>query len=115
MSAVLPQIGSVSSGGSKLLGGSSQASLRSRSQPGNFQPTSQARFGYLGHLSLRDAQANPEALRNVSALDGTAFLPNVMTLQRASTPWQYNTPHRNLEDPLPVESGSSDPAGELGA
>jgi len=104
MSAVLPQIGSVSSGGSKVLGGSSQASLRSRSQPANFQPTSQARFGYLGHLSLREAQGNPEALRNVSALDGTAFLPNVMVMQRASTPWQYNTPTRLLEEPVNLET-----------
>jgi len=103
MSAVLPQIGSVSSGGSKILGGGSQASLRSKSQPGSFQPTSQARFGYLGHLSLRDAQANPDALRNVNALDGTAFLPNVLTLQRASTPWQYNTPSRLLEEAVNLD------------
>jgi len=45
--------------------------------------------------------------------DGTAFLPNVMTMQRASTPWQYNTPHRNLEASLPAEGG--DQAGEQGA
>jgi tetratricopeptide (TPR) repeat protein len=91
----------VSSGGSKLLGGST-SSLRSKSNP-NFQPTSQARFGYLGHLSLRDAQGNPEALRNVSALDGTAFLPNVMVMQRASTPWQYNTPTRLLEEAVNLD------------
>jgi len=104
MSAVLPQIGSVSSGGSRQQGGgSTQASQRSRSGPANFQPTSQARFGYLGHLSLREAQGNPEALRNVNALDGTAFLPNVMVMQRASTPWQYNTPHRNLEDAVDLD------------
>lgn len=95
MSAVLPQIGSVSSGGSQL---GSKASLRSKSGPSKFQPTSQARFGYLGHLSLREAQGNSEALRTVSALDGTSFLPNVMVMQRASTPWQYNTPARLLED-----------------
>lgn len=98
MSAVLPQVGSVSSGGSKL-GGSS---TRSKSQ-GNFQATSQARFGYLGHLSLRDAQGNPDALRNVSALDGTSFLPNVMVMQRASTPWQYNTPTRHLEEAVNLD------------
>merc|ERR1719359_927986 len=92
---------SVSSVGSNM---GSKASLRSRSQPANFQPTSQARFGYLGHLSLRDAQQNPEALRNVSALDGTAFLPNVMVMQRASTPWQYNTPTRLLEEPVNLET-----------
>jgi|Transcript_28448 tetratricopeptide (TPR) repeat protein len=96
MSAVLPQVGSVSSFGSK-------ASFRSKSQPSKFQPTSQARFGYLGHLSLREAQGNTEALRNVSALDGTSFLPNVMTMQRASTPWQYNTPERLLEEPVNIE------------
>lgn len=104
MSAVLPQIGSVSSGASKLGASSTQSQLRSRSQPGNFQPTSQARFGYLGHLSLREAQANPDALRNVNALDGTSFLPNVMVMQRASTPWQYNTPNRLLEEPVNVDA-----------
>lgn len=103
MSAVLPQIGSVSSGGSKLGGSSTQASLRSKSNTSKFQPTSQARFGYLGHLSLREAQGNPEALRNVSALDGTSFLPNVMVMQRASTPWQYNTPHRHLEEAVNLD------------
>lgn len=72
------------------------------------QPTSQARFGYIGNLSLREAQGNPEALRNVSALDGTAFLPNVMTLQRASTPWQYNTPCRNLEDMVSLDAGGEE-------
>jgi len=95
---MLPQVGSVSSGGSKL-GGSS---TRSKSQ-GNFAATSQARFGYLGHLSLRDAQGNPDALRNVSALDGTSFLPNVMVMQRASTPWQYNTPTRHLEEAVNLD------------
>lgn len=108
MSAVLPQLGSVSSGGSKL-GGSSTASLRSKSQPGNLAATSQARFGYLGHLSLRDAQSNPDALRNVNALDGTSFLPNVMVMQRASTPWQYNTPTRLLEDAVNVDEDKDDP------
>jgi len=103
MSAVLPQIGSVSSGGSKLGGSSTQASLRSKSVPGSFQPTSQARFGYLGHLSLREAQGNPDALRNVNALDGTSFLPNVMVMQRASTPWQYNTPSRLLEEAVNLD------------
>lgn len=61
------------------------------------QASTQARFGYLGHLSLRDAKSSNDSLRNVSALDGSAFLPNVMTLQRVSTPWQYNTPSRVLE------------------
>merc|ERR1719359_903252 len=92
---------SVSSVGSNM---GSKASLRSRSNTSKFQPTSQARFGYLGHLSLRDAQQNPDALRNVSALDGTSFLPNVMVMQRASTPWQYNTPNRLLEEPVNVDA-----------
>jgi tetratricopeptide (TPR) repeat protein len=106
MSQVLPQMQSVSSVGSNM---GSKASLRSRSQPSKFQPTSQARFGYLGHLSLRDAQGqNSEALRNVNALDGTSFLPNVMVMQRASTPWQYNTPHRNLEDAVDTEGGQEE-------
>jgi len=110
MSSQLPAIGSVSSGGSKQLhGGSSQQSSASRSK---FQPTSQARFGYLGHLSLREAQGNPEALRNVNALDGTAFLPNVMVMQRASTPWQYNTPTRLLEEAVDVEGGDQDKGDE---
>lgn len=103
MSAVLPQLGSVSSGGSKLGGGGSTASMRSRSQPGNLAATSQARFGYLGHLSLKDAQSNPDALRNVNALDGTSFLPNTMVMQRASTPWQYNTPSRLLEEAVNLD------------
>jgi len=96
MSATLPSIASSL--------GKEKSTLRSKSTgPANFQPTTQARFGYLGHLSLRQAQGDPEALRNVSALDGTSFLPNVMTLQRATTPWQYNTPMRHLEDMVPAE------------
>lgn len=90
-----------------------KSTQRSRSTgPSNFQPTTQARFGYLGHLSLRDAQGNSEALRNVTALDGTSFLPNVMTLQRASTPWQYNTPQRQLEEPVAAD-WQSDSASDL--
>lgn len=77
---------------------------RSATSSSKFQATSQARFGYLGHLSLRDAQANPEALRNITALDATSFLPNVMVMQRASTPWQYNTPARSLEEPVDLEN-----------
>lgn len=76
--------------------------------PASFQPTAQARFGYLGHLSLREAQGNPDALRNVSALDGMAFQPHVMTMQRAATPWQYNTPHRHLEAPVNLEGASQE-------
>jgi len=67
------------------------------------KPTSQARFGYIGNLSIREAQGNPDALRNVSALDSTAFMPHVMTMQRASTPWQYNTPVRHLEESVALE------------
>lgn len=100
MSATLPQLSATSTDSNKLKAGSS---TRSKSALAKFQPTSQARFGYLGHLSLRESQGNPEALRNVSALDGTSFLPNVMTMQRASTPWQYNTPTRMLEDPVTLE------------
>jgi len=76
-----------------------------------FQPTSQARFGYIGHLSLRDVQDNADALRNVTALDGTSFLPNVMTMQRPSTPWQYNTPARLLEDPVHTEQSQEEESG----
>lgn len=73
-----------------------------------FQPTSQARFGYLGHLCLQNSQDDPaQALRNITALGAPSFLPNVMTLQRASTPWQYNTPCRSLEGPLPTESSQT--------
>eukprot|EP00933_Yihiella_yeosuensis_P060475 TRINITY_DN63236_c0_g1_i1.p1 TRINITY_DN63236_c0_g1~~TRINITY_DN63236_c0_g1_i1.p1 ORF type:complete len:430 (+),score=82.44 TRINITY_DN63236_c0_g1_i1:130-1419(+) len=94
MSQQFPEISSSisSAGGSKSLKGKSTSSAK-------FQPTSQARFGYIGHLSLQNTQTGTEdALRNVAALDGPSFLPNVMTLQRASTPWQYNTPARMLEE-----------------
>mmetsp|Transcript_129437 Transcript_129437/g.360539 ORF Transcript_129437/g.360539 Transcript_129437/m.360539 type:complete len:427 (-) Transcript_129437:99-1379(-) len=89
--------------------------LRSKSSTAKFQPTSQARFGYLGHLSLREAQDNTEALRNVSALDGTSFLPNVMTLQRPPTPWQFKTPIRLLEEPVAVESIQNDSTDTQGS
>jgi tetratricopeptide (TPR) repeat protein len=56
---------------------------------------------------LRDAQGNSDALRNVTALDGTSFLPNVMTMQRASIPWQYNTPQRLLEDSVIADTKSA--------
>ena len=47
---------------------------------------------------IKEPKDDPaQALRNITALDGPSFLPNVMTLQRASTPWQYNTPCRFLE------------------
>jgi len=127
MSTQLPQLGSVSSAGggnSKTLGASSsQSSLkRSTSHPGSLKAQTQARFGYLGHLSLREAQGNPEALRNVNALDATAFLPTVMVMQRASTPWQYNTPARLLEEPVSLdteadkeEQGGASPAPKAGA
>lgn len=102
MSQVLPSIGSASN---------LKSTARSKSSafegPKNFAPTTQARFGYLGHLSLRDAQSNSEALRNVSALDGISFMPSVMTLQRASTPWQYNTPARKMEDSV-LDEGQKD-------
>mmetsp|Transcript_130641 Transcript_130641/g.406210 ORF Transcript_130641/g.406210 Transcript_130641/m.406210 type:complete len:420 (-) Transcript_130641:145-1404(-) len=98
--AVLP---SVSPSASRL----GDSKLRSKSSTAKFQPTSQARFGYLGHLSLRDSQDNSEALRNVAALDGTSFLPNVMTLQRPSTPWQFKTPLRVPEDQVAVEGAQS--------
>jgi len=76
-----------------------------------FHPTSQARFGYLGHLSLREVPDNTEALRNVTALDGTSFLPNVMTLQRPPTPWQFRTPIRMLEEQVAIDgaNGSEEP------
>jgi len=94
--------------------------FRSKSSTAKFQPTSQARFGYLGHLSLREVQDNTDALRNVTALDGTSFLPNVMTLQRPPTPWQFKTPIRRLEDPVAFDGihnseesqGSPGPVGE---
>lgn len=73
---------------------------KSKSSLAKIHPTSQARHGYLGHLSLKDSQESGESLRTVSALDAISFLPNVMTLQRASTPWQYNTPVRALEEPM---------------
>jgi len=111
MSATLPQLSSVGSDG----GGVKGAAQRSKSATAKFQPTSQARFGYLGHLSLREAQGNTDALRNVSALDATSFLPNVMVMQRASTPWQYNTPTRLLEDPVNLEGGGEgEESGEQG-
>jgi len=107
--AALPSLSPSSSrlGDSKLRSKSSSARLGDS----KFQPTSQARFGYLGHLSLREAQDNTEALRNVTALDGTAFLPNVMTLQRPPTPWQFKTPIRNLEEQVTMEGthASEDP------
>ncbi|CAK9089794.1 unnamed protein product [Durusdinium trenchii] len=96
MSTVLPEI----SGSRSPEGKSKKNALSSK-----FQPTSQARHGYLGHLCLQNSQEDPaQALRNITALDAPSFLPNVMTLQRASTPWQYNTPCRQLEGPLPTES-----------
>lgn len=104
MSAVLPNISGRQSPGA-------QSSRRGPASRGA-STTSQARFGYLGHLSLREAQDDPDALRNVTALDGTNFLPNVMTMQRASTPWQYNTPNRVLEGAV---LGDGERAGEEGA
>jgi tetratricopeptide (TPR) repeat protein len=81
---------------------------RSRSSPNSkFAPTSQARFGYLGHLSLRDGPESEDALRNVSALDGTSFMPSVMVMQRAPTPWQYNTQSRRLEEPVGFSGGDA--------
>jgi tetratricopeptide (TPR) repeat protein len=106
MSVQLPEL---SQSVSSTRGGGSRGSLS------KFQPTSQARFGYIGNLSLRDSQDNPDALRNVSALDGMSFLPSVMTLQRAATPWQYNTPHRRLEEPCVMpssEKGDEDGADD---
>jgi len=80
------------------------ASIRSKSSSAILQPTTQARFGYLGKLNLKEAQsAQSDALRNVSALDSSSFLPHVMTLQRPSTPWQYNTPQRVLEQPVAIQ------------
>eukprot|EP00928_Gymnodinium_smaydae_P045820 TRINITY_DN304_c0_g1_i1.p1 TRINITY_DN304_c0_g1~~TRINITY_DN304_c0_g1_i1.p1 ORF type:complete len:430 (+),score=82.25 TRINITY_DN304_c0_g1_i1:129-1418(+) len=104
MSATLPSISQ-----SKSLHDKSTASRSKSSGPSNFQATTQARFGYLGHLSLRESQGNADALRNVSALDGTSFMPTVMTMQRAPTPWQYNTPHRTLEEQSLFEGPSTDP------
>lgn len=105
MSQALPQISpSVSRLG--------DAKLRSKSSTAKFQPTSQARFGLLGHLSLRDSQDGSESLKNVTALDGASFLPNVMTLQRPSTPWQFKTPVRLLEEPVNLEGSSNEPGSE---
>jgi len=81
----------------------SSSKMRSKSAISKFQPIFQARNGYLGHFSLREAQDNAEALRNISALDGTSFLPNIMTLQRPSTPWQFRTPVRNMEEQVAAE------------
>eukprot|EP00931_Biecheleriopsis_adriatica_P066586 TRINITY_DN40908_c0_g1_i1.p1 TRINITY_DN40908_c0_g1~~TRINITY_DN40908_c0_g1_i1.p1 ORF type:complete len:465 (+),score=94.15 TRINITY_DN40908_c0_g1_i1:135-1397(+) len=113
MSSMLPEISGSRSQDMKSM--KSKSSVSSS----KFQPTSQARFGYLGHLSLQNTQDDTaDALRNVAALDGPSFLPNVMTLQRASTPWQYNTPCRTLEEQVASEGGageeerSSSPKGE---
>jgi len=110
MSATLPEISTSRSQDARSLKSKSTASSA------KFQPTSQARFGYLGHLSLQNSQDDPavqaEALRNVAALDGPAFLPNGMTLQRASTPWQYNTPPRLLEGSVSVEPNQPGDAEE---
>lgn len=105
MSATYPSL----SAGASSRAGDSKVSQRSKSTAARFHATTQARFGYLGHLSLRDAQDNPDALRTVSALDGHSFMPHVMTMQRASTPWQYNTPARLLEDPVPSDHNAVDP------
>eukprot|EP00406_Dinophysis_acuminata_P083777 CAMPEP_0179265692 /NCGR_PEP_ID=MMETSP0797-20121207/29034_1 /TAXON_ID=47934 /ORGANISM="Dinophysis acuminata, Strain DAEP01" /LENGTH=401 /DNA_ID=CAMNT_0020973907 /DNA_START=6 /DNA_END=1211 /DNA_ORIENTATION=- len=80
--------------------------------PAHFQATSQARLGLLGHLSLRDTQDGPDALRKVSALDGVSFLPHVMTMQRPSTPWQYSTPTRLLEEPAGAGGAEAGAGGE---
>mmetsp|Transcript_34377 Transcript_34377/g.73210 ORF Transcript_34377/g.73210 Transcript_34377/m.73210 type:complete len:405 (-) Transcript_34377:33-1247(-) len=97
MSTTLPEI----SGSRSTMEG---ASIRSKSSSAILQPTTQARFGYLGKLNLKEAQsAQSDALRNVSALDSSSFLPHVMTLQRPSTPWQYNTPQRVLEQPVAIQ------------
>lgn len=105
MSAVYPSL----SGGFSSKLADSKGSQRSKSAAARFHATTQARFGYLGHLSLRDAQDNADALRNVSALDGHSFMPHVMTMQRASTPWQFNTPSRLFEDPVPTSHDAVDP------
>lgn len=93
--------------------------MRSKSSVSSskFQPTSQARFGYVGHLVLGGSQEDPaEALRNITALDAPSFLPNVMTLQRPSTPWQYNTPVRRIEEAVPseVSQGGAEPDSPTG-
>lgn len=109
MSGMLPSVSSSSKLGKS---DSRSRSVGATEGPKNFSSTTQARFGYLGHLSLREAQGNPDALRNVSALDGIAFLPTVMTMQRASTPWQYNTPQRFLEEPVKMDSQQDGESGE---
>lgn len=91
MSAAFPSF-------SKSSRSSDKSKFRSKSLSGSLQATSQSRFGFLGHLNLKEAQSNPDALRSVSALDSTSFLPTLMTMQRPSTPWQYNTPVRVVED-----------------
>lgn len=103
MSSALPSLSKSSRSGDK-------ASLRSKSLSSSLQATSQARFGFLGHLNIREAQSNPDALRSVSALDSTSFLPTLMTMQRPSTPWQYNTPVRNLEDKMDGDVKEEDEA-----
>jgi len=90
-------------------------SLKKNSLNSKFLPTSQARFGYLGHLCLQNTKDDPtEALRNITALDAPSFLPNVMTLQRASTPWQYNTPCRTLEAACADDSAQGEEAAGPG-
>ncbi|CAE8652569.1 unnamed protein product, partial [Polarella glacialis] len=103
MSAQLPEISASRSQDAKI--------LKSKSSNSKFSASSQARFGYIGNLSLQGAEEDgADALRNVAALDGPSFLPNVMTLQRASTPWQYNTPSRMLEAPWSDNKPSDEPA-----
>jgi len=81
---------------------------KSQSSP-TFQATSQARFGYLGHLSLQqDSQALSDTHQKVSALDGHSFLPHVMAMQRVPAPWQFNTPAHVFEDPIAAESSVDD-------
>lgn len=77
------------------------SSSKASSMPLPLKPTSQARFGYLGYLSLKEgnAQTGSNSVRNL-VVEGSDFLPTAMVLQREVVPWQFNTPVRIPEEPI---------------
>lgn len=70
-------------------------------------PLKTVRHGWLGQLQNSDGSTKIDCALSGGHAGGANFLPNLGCMQRASTPWQYNTPVRAVELGKEAEESTS--------
>eukprot|EP00397_Hematodinium_sp_SG-2012_P009898 GEMP01009997.1.p1 GENE.GEMP01009997.1~~GEMP01009997.1.p1 ORF type:complete len:390 (+),score=67.18 GEMP01009997.1:103-1272(+) len=71
-------------------------------------PLKAARQGWLGQTHTSDGKSKFDfSLQSGTQTVNAVFLPNLGSMQRASTPWQYNTPIRTVELSKDAEESKS--------